>query len=98
MVLGGENADVNYTITGTQWFKIPLLAHQNNWAHNVVVALDDMNGTVMQGQFQFENGSPQTLNNWFQTFSTAYTQQNEVFFTITVPGQRLYKVRWWFQL
>ncbi len=97
LTMGGENFDRNYPLSGSQWFKIPLSLYSNNWAHSVVVALDDMNGVVMEGQFQFENGSVKGLSTWFQSFPVGYSGQNEVFFSITVPRQRLYKVRWWFE-
>ncbi len=95
--LGGENLDRNYDISNTQWFRIPLAQLANTWAKSVVVALDDMNGRPMQGVFQFEGGAEQTLNAYFQSFPLAYTGQNDGYFLIKVPEQRLYKVRWWFQ-
>jgi hypothetical protein len=97
ILLGGQSVDANYTIVGTQWFKVPIQTYANTWASRIFVSLDDMNGVVMQGQFQFENGNPQSLNTWYQYWTTPYTHQNELYFTVSVPSQRLYKVRWWFE-
>jgi len=92
----GENTDKNYSINGSQWFKVPLASSANTWAKNVVVAMDDMNGRPMEGKFKFETGADQNLNSYYQSFSTSYTGQNEVYFTVTVPTERLYKIRWWY--
>ncbi len=97
LVMGGQAVDRNYAIAGSQWFKVPLSQHANSWAHAVVVALDDMNGRTMEGTFQFENDAVHGLNTWFQSFQTPYTGQDAAYFVIKVPGDRLYKVRWWFQ-
>jgi hypothetical protein len=96
ITLQGQVADVNYSISGTQWFKVPVSSYPFDWPRKVVVALDHMDNRVMEGYFQFENGSPQTLNTWFQSFSVPYTRQGDVYFTITVPSDRYYKVRWWY--
>jgi len=97
ILMGGEALDRNFRISGTQWFKIPLSLYSNSWASTVVVALDDMDARVMQGQFRFENGQATNLNTWFQSFPTPYSGQNEEYFIIEVPETRNYKVRWWFQ-
>jgi hypothetical protein len=94
--MGGEVLDRNYSISGVQWFKIPLSQYSNTWARKVVVGLDDMDLRVMQGQFRFENGTSQELNTWFQSFQIPYSGQSEIYFIVEVPEPRTYKVRWWF--
>ncbi|MDQ3000646.1 MAG: PA14 domain-containing protein [Fibrobacterota bacterium] len=97
ITMGGENADRNYSISGSQWFKIPLSSYANTWARTIVVALDDMDGRLMVGTYRFENQSTQAIDGWFKSYSTSYTGQSEAYFTIDVPEKRTYKVRWWFQ-
>ena len=93
----GENTDKNYSINGSQWFRIPLASSANTWAKKIMVSLDDMNGRPMEGKFKFETGADQTLYTYYQSFPTSYTGQSEVHFNVTVPTERLYKVRWWYE-
>ncbi len=97
ITMGGENADHNYPISGEQWFRIPVSQYVQPWVQSVYVALDDQNGMPMSGSFNFENAQQQALTGYFQSFPVSYTGQAEIFFTIKVPADRLYKVRWWFQ-